>query len=286
MEKKEINTSLYQKIKHLIVKYPLESYFLFAFAITWILAVPLIISNREILPFEIPQIWDYIVAMGPISAAFIITGITQGRSGVENLKSRLLRYRVGKIWIILALFSPILLYISVIVLLELLEMPLPTISEVLELPKLRNFSWIVTILLPALMYGIGEETGWRGFALPRLQENRSALSATFILAFWHIIWHIPFFFYKFELDLVGTFGFALGIFIVAIWLTFLYNSTNGSILMVVLWHFSWNIVGIIAPLIAEESLYIITSILICFSLILPIIGSPSKLSTKEKSTEY
>lgn len=91
--------------------------------------------------------------------------------------------------------------------------------------------WILT-------FGIGEETGWRGFALPRLQRGRSALSATIILWVFWALWHLPLFFYSYEASILP--GFLIGLLAGAITLTWLYNSTSGTILLVALWHGTFN----------------------------------------------
>ena len=89
-----------------------------------------------------------------------------------------------------------------------------------------------------LTFGIGEETGWRGFALPRLQESHSPLGATIILWVFWALWHLPLFFYSYEVSILP--GFLIGLLAGAINFTWLYNSTDGSILLVALWHGTFN----------------------------------------------
>jgi membrane protease YdiL (CAAX protease family) len=91
-------------------------------------------------------------------------------------------------------------------------------------------------------FGFGEETGWRGFALPELQRGRSAFSATMILAGVWALWHLPQFFYVFELSIAAV-GWLISLFAGAIVLTWLYNSSGASILMVAIWHACFNFVS-------------------------------------------
>ncbi|RJQ31592.1 MAG: hypothetical protein C4589_01350 [Peptococcaceae bacterium] len=91
------------------------------------------------------------------------------------------------------------------------------------------------------------------------------------------LWHIPFF-YRFEFGLVQAAGFLAGMFAGAVWLTCLYNSTGGSILMVVLWHFTWNIVNIAGPVIDEEISAIMSAMVMVAAVIIIIAWEPARLS--------
>jgi membrane protease YdiL (CAAX protease family) len=93
-------------------------------------------------------------------------------------------------------------------------------------------------------YGLGEETGWRGFALPHLQKNRSAASATLILALLWSTWHLPAFFFRdtyVELGVLGFPMFAIMMIFTTMVFTWLYNSTRGSVWIVLVFHafFNW-----------------------------------------------
>jgi membrane protease YdiL (CAAX protease family) len=109
------------------------------------------------------------------------------------------------------------------------------------LPDLGVTAWGLWFLTS----GIGEELGWRGFALPRLQRTHSAMSSTLRLAIGWAGWHLPAFFYVPSYAAIGLRilpGFFLGVLAGAIVLTWLYNSSGGSVLAAVLWHASFNFV--------------------------------------------
>ena len=104
-----------------------------------------------------------------------------------------------------------------------------TIASLGEVNYLPPLGW-GALLIWFLTFGLGEETGWRGFALPRLQKGRSALHATMILTVFWALRHLPLFFYLFESTLL--IGWLVGLFAGSIVLTWLYNSASDSIFMV------------------------------------------------------
>jgi len=93
--------------------------------------------------------------------------------------------------------------------------------------------------------GCGEEIGWRGFLLPRLQEHHSPLRSSALLTVGWAAWHIPAFFYipgyaAFGLRILPGFFFSL--FAGAVVLTWLYNISGRSVMPAILWHASFNFV--------------------------------------------
>jgi membrane protease YdiL (CAAX protease family) len=110
------------------------------------------------------------------------------------------------------------------------------------LPDLGIWAWALWLVTN----GWGEELGWRGFALPRLQRTHSAMASSVMLSIAWAGWHLPAFFYVPSYVALGLGilpGFFLGILAGAIVLTWLYNSSHGSVLAVVLWHASFNFVS-------------------------------------------
>lgn len=213
----------------------LSAYFILAYAISWSIGVPLALANQGVIPAILPQWTHYLVAFGPMISALIVTGISQGLPGLKELGRCMIRWACPK-WVIFS-FSPLIIGLVVIKILNDLtgsEIGLANLSELDYLPPLGTGA----LLLWIFTFGLGEETGWRGFALPRLQKGRSALSATIILAGFWALWHLPQFFYA--LDPSIAVGWVIGLFAGAVVLTWLYNSTGNSILMVAIWHACFN----------------------------------------------
>jgi membrane protease YdiL (CAAX protease family) len=105
---------------------------------------------------------------------------------------------------------------------------------------------LVGVLLLIVFGAVGEETGWRGYALPQLQRRFSPLTSSLILAVLWFGWHLPQFFviatYR-NSSPVQYVGFFLGLTCGAVILTWLYNRSGGSILLVALWHGLYNLVS-------------------------------------------
>ena len=214
----------------------LSAYFILAYAISWSIGVPLALAHQGIIPEIMPQWTHYLIAYGPMISALIVTGIGQGLPGLKELGRRMFMWRVCPKWWIVS-FSPLIIgFVSIWILNRLTgsEVDLSKLGTVNYLPPLGIGAW----LLWFFTFGLGEETGWRGYALPRLQKGRSALGATMILAVFWALWHLPQFFYLFEPSIAA--GWVIGLFAGAVFLTWLYNSAKDSILMASIWHACFN----------------------------------------------
>ena len=101
-------------------------------------------------------------------------------------------------------------------------------------------SGIVTFFLYNLFFfGFGEELGWRGFALPELQSRYSALISSLILTVFWAFWHWPLFFCRpgyMSMDLAGVIGWLLSLLTGSILLTWIFNSSRGSVLACAVFH--------------------------------------------------
>jgi len=184
-------------ISNWIKQNSLAAFFILAFLITWLLILPLILTAQNLIIASISPHWHFLGAFGPIGAAIIVTGIISGKEGIANFFHRLSLGHTNKSWFLIAVLSPVCLFILSMIILRISGLPWPAFGELIS-EDYANFPWVAGSLLSAIGYGIGEEAGWRGFALPRLQQKRSALSATFFLSVFWAAWHAPMFFYKFE----------------------------------------------------------------------------------------
>lgn len=210
-------------------------YIIIAYAVSWTIEIPLALAAQGVIEPGLPFSIHYLAAFGPFIAGLLLTWREGRWAGVQELAARTLKWRVAPIWWLVAL-SPLLLFFLLLVAARFFP------GMRIDTGMLRKFDflpdigvWVVFVWLAT--YGFGEEVGWRGYFLPRLQRNRTAWSATLVLwAIW-AVWHVPSFFYLHTVSGIGTLaGFLLGVLAGAVFLTWLYNSSGGSVLIVAVWH--------------------------------------------------
>src|SRR3954451_3777433 len=238
--------------KGLLARHPLVFFFIFAYAGTWLLEMPYVLSEdgSGLLPFSSPVAqWMMPVSifMGPFLAAFVMTGVTEGREGVGRFLRRFVLWRVGFRWYLFVLVGvPALFVLSILVLPGVLGsfQGLGALA-----PPLSLLGWFVYAFFPG--GALGEEPGWRGFALPRLQSLHGPLLGSLILGPLWGLWHLPLFFTPWnELTALNVVGYVLITTCLAIMYTWVFNNPKGSILIAILLHASFNasVTGILAPL--------------------------------------
>jgi membrane protease YdiL (CAAX protease family) len=100
-------------------------------------------------------------------------------------------------------------------------------------------------ILFTIVAGIGEEFGWRGYLLPRLQTRHNALVSGLIVGVIWAIWHIPLFFLKgmsqnvMQLQaglLPALLGYSVLVIVNSIQFTWVFNNTRGSVLLAAVLH--------------------------------------------------
>jgi membrane protease YdiL (CAAX protease family) len=257
-------------------KHPLLAFFILAYALSWMVEIPLALEAQGIMQTGFPFAAHYLAAYGPLLSALIVTGLTGGSRGLRELLGRMAKWKVSPGWWLVAL-APLGLYLLVAAALWLTQrepIDLAAMGQVDFLPAIG----LVALPMWILTFGIGEETGWRGFALPRLQEGRSALHATIILwALW-ALWHLPLFFYSYDVSILP--GFLIGLLAGAIVFTWLYNSTEGSILMVALWHGSFNLTTACVSCKTGISAAVISTLVMVWAVIVVLLFKPTGLSRR------
>jgi uncharacterized protein len=229
-----------------LTRHPLTFFFVFAYAFSWLAWMPLLLSKdgAGILSYPSPIGFYATLAIasfvGPSLSAFIMTGITEGREGVGRLLRQLVLWRVGLGWYLFALIGlPAIMVLSVIVL-PGTQASFQGLATLSPLPLLVLFVYIFFLGGP-----LGEEPGWRGFALPRLQRRYGPLVGSVILGPIWAFWHLPIFWipaWNFPPTILNMVMFVIAAIAFAIVMTWVFNNTKGSLLMAVLVHASFDMV--------------------------------------------
>jgi membrane protease YdiL (CAAX protease family) len=140
----------------------------------------------------------------------------------------MLRWRVGWYWYAVALGFPLVIRAVAAAVNVGFGAPVPVLGQLAWSSFLMVFA--IRVINP-MEVPMAEEPGWRGFALPALQANRSPLTATLILGVLVSGWHLPLVFVG-ALGPIGLLGTVAVTFVYA----WLFNRTNGSVLMTLLFH--------------------------------------------------
>ena len=215
-------------------RHPVTSFVVLTYAITWTLWAPLVVFRGQI-PGPLAFVLIVLGSNVPSVLGILFVALLRGRSGVRILLGRLLRARIGLRWYLaaVALAVPALCAVWVS---TLLGGPSPVV--------VTTISAVVVSFLFSIFPGsaVGEELGWRGFALPRLQAHHSALAASLIVGAAWGIYHLPLFLLGSPTRPLALFlPFAIGCVIMSIFYTWMYNGTGGSLLIVVLLHATTNL---------------------------------------------
>jgi len=194
-----------------------------------------------------------ISVFGPLASAFVLTYFNQGKDGIRKLLKRGVDHRFGKKWLIpIFLLFPVVNGSAVLVAM-LTEAITIDVSWVSKLPSVIIGDLVMFILF--CVWAAGEEFGWRGYALDRLQGRFSAIISSILLGIIWWAWHIPAL--DFQSSALGTQPINVWIFLIiilefAVLLTWIYNNTNRSILAVILFHAMFNVASYATIPIANQ----------------------------------
>lgn len=165
----------------ILQRYPVTAYFLLTLAISWAGALA-IAAPSLIRGAPMPRLSGILIfpamLLGPLISGLLMTRAVDGPLGIRALVKRLIHWRVSPRWYAVLLLPPLL----ILLVLNVLERTFsPTFAP--------NHFWLgVAFGVPA---GIFEEIGWMGFAFPKMQAKRNALSAAISLGLLWSIWHLP-----------------------------------------------------------------------------------------------
>jgi membrane protease YdiL (CAAX protease family) len=221
----------------LVKKYPAVCLFILASVLG---VAPLALVSAGVLPAGFSQLG----ALSASTAGLLLAVLEGGRGRMTELLRRGLVWRVGVGW-----WATALLYTAVVAAAALAVATLvggATVDWTGLGPIVRIVPMLFVLIILA---GLGEEFGWRGFLLPRLQIRHNALVSSLVIGTLHSLWHVPLFLvdgtaqhgWAEQLGLIPAFmGYAVFVIAWAIQLTWVFNNTRGSVLLVAVVHGAGN----------------------------------------------
>ena len=217
-----------RKVMSRVSRYPLAAYFVLAYVFAWAIWIPAVVL-QEAAP-SLVMVMFMVGTFAPTVAAILLTSFWEGKRQVKTSLYRLLEWRVGIVWYLVVLLGPPILVILVGGLSALLGG---------HGPDLGNLAVLVPTFLFTLVFGgpLAEELGWRGYALPRLQAGRTALTASLVLGLLWSLWHLPLFFLEGSVQSqIPIAAYLIMTVSLTVLFTWVYNNTGGSVLMALLFH--------------------------------------------------
>lgn len=273
---------------------PLVAYFALAFAVSWVAWAPLIIFGSALLKVGVGVVLLVLGVFGPTAAAFLVAWTTEGRAGVDRLVSKVLLWRVGLRWYLLAGLGPVLIMLAA-----------TGLSVALNGSPTGEIQVVRILLLPSVFVSVfffgplEQEAGWRGYALPSLQQHHSALVSALVVGFAWGVWHIPLFWTPGAPQYSSIQGNSVAPLVIAVAVIYdtsltilfawLFNNTKGSLVIAFLFHTSIDtallvpmLLGLTQGLLAGNSqiFLIFLALIFVWVAVVLVAAGPSRLSRR------
>ena len=213
-------------------------FFALTYLITWTLFITAALLPGTSTGLQLPLL--VVGSFGPSLAAIALTARSDGRNGVRELLKRLLIWRVKVRWYLFALgyFAAIKLGVALIYR-----------ATTGDWPRFGGQPWyavLVAIVIAGIVGGpLGEEIGWRGYALPRMSSRLGPAYASVLLGLVWACWHLPLFFLSGLGGFTDQYGqsfptYVLQVTALSVAIAWLMGNTGGSLLLAVLMHSAIN----------------------------------------------
>lgn len=249
-------------------------YLLGAYGISGLFAMPLIL-NSKIDSGMLYLTLMGIATFGPFMSSLAVTYYFQGLRGIRRILKNVVNWKFPWYLYILIFFLPGIFMIS-------------GISLNIAIGGISPIVWVMfpNTFITAVVSPLGEELGWRGFMMPRLQKYLSPILTSLILGVIWAGWH----YWLFLIPGIFSNELPFHIFLASciantLWYTWFYNKSNHSILTGILFHFSFNMTNRIIPISPEyyEGSYTPYLIMIILEILL---GISINLLFKNKTNLY
>lgn len=252
-------------------RYPIITFII----LVYVLPLPILLLRFIDLPFEPLLIY---ASWTPNIAAFLVLRfILKEQDGIKKLLSGWTKWRVGFGWYVAAISPLFISFLAAAIFLILGgEMANPEQSVAGPL--------VISLVLSIITGAMGEELGWRGFLLPRLQQRYDALTSSLIVGVIWALWHLPLWLLPgYGWDAIPYWTFALGAISTSVLMTWVLNNTDGSLVMASIIHLMMNyglsVVGILGLVPSPQDYWTIASILFAiYAVLVILIAGPKRLT--------
>lgn len=219
-------------MKKAIQQNPFLFFLLFTFAFSWLTSLPALLVKGEFGALA------FLASFGPAIGALIVIGAAEGSDRIKRLVQSLFQWRVKFSWYLAVLLGPALMMAVAIFLYNVLDNEGASQNFAGGLSIFPQHILVILSLFLFMLFSVwGEEVGWRGFALLKLQETYHPLLASAILGAIWAAWHLPLFFMEgspqSQMGIPYFFFATLGYSILYTWV---FNGAEESLLIVCLLH--------------------------------------------------
>ena len=168
--------------QNFVKSHSLVIYFVLAFAIAWIGSFDLVgpkFLAGSVIEFSDIGLMAIAALVAPFTAGLLMTYLADGKLGIKDLFEKMRKYKVAGRWYLPLLIFPVLLLLVSVLLGVFVSSEMAPIFAIFG-------------LFGGPLAGFFEETGWTGFAYPKMSRKASALSTAIYLGIIHAIWHLLF----------------------------------------------------------------------------------------------
>ena len=250
---------------------PLVIFFLLSYLPAWGLMGLFIAQNHGWVSPDIPfEPFLIIGSWVPNIAAFLVIAfVLKKKGGIRQLLKGWLKFKVPAFWYLVTLIPVVLSVISMFIY-RLLYGVAP-VSEIVFDPM----SMLALLIISTITGATGEELGWRGFALPRLQMRMSAFNASLVLGVIWTMWHVPLWFAGLGYEEIPFAAYALLIMSSTVLITWACNNSGGSMVIASLFHLLMNIA---INIIDSKALFVYALLILALTIMVVFLYGPSRLS--------
>lgn len=253
-------------------------YIIFSFLISWTGWFVLILTGTE-PDFFNP--WKLFAAFGPSLAGLAAIAVYAGQAGLRKCWQRLTHFRQPAwYWHLVSLGLPPFLMLAALG----IHIGLGGSGLVFNDPA--EIYRVIPVFILVLVFSVlGEEIGWRGFALPWLQQHYNAFLSSLILGVIWTLWHLPLFWIPGDFHQQLPFiWFLIQTVSITILYTWIFNATGGSLLIILLLHTASNTAFGVLPMLPEAAngslrpAWILNLLLVIVAILMVILNGADTLS--------